>query len=35
MMIVVLGLRNMKNAIADELCVMDDVFVRGFYCFDV
>ena len=28
MVLVVLGLRNMKNAIVDELCVMDDVFMR-------
>ena len=28
MVIVVLGLRNMKNAIVDELCMIDDVFVR-------
>jgi len=25
MVIVVLGLRNMKNAIVDELCMIDDV----------
>ena len=26
-MIVVLGLRNMKNAIVDEFCIIDDVSV--------
>jgi len=33
--IVVLGLRNMKNAIVDELCMIDDVSRRCFCCFDV
>ena len=28
MVIVVLGLRNMKNAIVDELCMIDDVSMR-------
>jgi len=30
MVIVVLGLRNMKNAIVDELCMIDDVSVSCF-----
>ena len=35
MVIVVLGLRNMKNAIVDELCIIDDVSMSCFCCFDV
>jgi len=33
--IVVLGLRNMKNAIVDELCLIDVVSMCCFWCSNV